>query len=144
MHRGNVEEKERARPIQRTTHLQGDVRMVTSMRRQDRRVQPRIVTLNSDEITGLLVAESNFERQPFILCDVSETGIGIWTPEKLPMDSSIKVILGAEFGNITVSCQVMWCSEDPERKGFNSGMCVKGEVHSYIYKYIKEKCDQGA
>lgn len=80
----------------------------------------------NDFSTGLVTDQSAGGRQPFVLKDYSENGLGVWTGRRLSPQSEVKVLLGNDFGGLAVDCQVVWSAGD-DSSGYTSGLRIKAQ-----------------
>ena len=85
-------------------------------------LEDRIQVLNQ-RIQGLVTRKGDDNQQPFLIWDVSEGGIGIWTAEKLAPADGVTLTVGKPY-LLVVSCEVNWCEPNPESGGFRSGLKV--------------------
>jgi hypothetical protein len=88
----------------------------------ERREHFRAIAANN-EIRGLLTRQQNHTHQPFLVWDVSETGLGIWSAEKLGVGDEIRVTIAAPF-LLVMDCEVRWCTPRSDGTGFHIGVKV--------------------
>ena len=102
-------------------------------------IEERIQVLNQ-RIQGLVTRKGDVHQQPFLVWDVSESGIGVWTAEKLTPAEAVTLTVGKPY-LLVVSCEVNWCESNPESGGFRSGLKVVNtdtKVYGSLYKaFIK-------
>lgn len=90
-------------------------------RRKNDREQQRFQVVPV-EIRGLLTDVKGEGQQPFLVWDISSSGIGIWVAEKLTQGERIVLTFGQPYV-LVVQCEVMWV--DPhENHGFRCGLHV--------------------
>ncbi len=77
------------------------------------------------EINGLLTRQKEGRQAPFLIWDVSEFGLGLWSAERLEQGEVVKVTVGEPFPLI-IDCKVKWCASEAEHEGFRCGLEVEG------------------
>ena len=85
-------------------------------------IEDRIQVLNQ-RIQGLVTRKGDVNQQPFLIWDVSESGIGIWTAQQLAAGDGVTLTVGKPY-LLVVGCEVNWCESNPESGGFRSGLKV--------------------
>ncbi|MFW7377781.1 MAG: PilZ domain-containing protein [Oligoflexus sp.] len=94
--------------------------MVTvAMKKMFDRSEPRTQVLPI-EISGLLTQPDRNIQIPFLVWDVSEAGIGLWTSRCLNPGTQVVVTVGHPY-LVVVDCRVVWCSGE-EDEGFRLGL----------------------
>ncbi len=88
------------------------------------------------EIRGLLSRPDRHSHLPFLIWDVSDTGIGIWATESLPLHGTVCLTIGQPY-LLTVECEVVWCEEQKSSQGYRCGLRAispAGAFQSFIDK----------
>jgi len=74
------------------------------------------------EVSGLLTQPDRNIQVPFLVWDVSESGIGLWTSRALNPGTSVIVTVGHPY-LLVVECRVVWCSKEEDRdQGYRMGL----------------------
>lgn len=94
------------------------------------------------EIRGLLTVVESGAQLPFLVWDVSSSGMGLWSSESLESGSKVIVTVGHPY-LLVVECRVVWCTEESEI-GFRMGLEVtkrqgafEGLVQSVLHHQTK-------
>jgi hypothetical protein len=61
---------------------------------------------------------------PFIVWDISETGLGIWLPLQLTTGEEVTLSL-AKPKPVTVKGRIAWCEMRPGKLGFHAGVLIE-------------------
>lgn len=76
------------------------------------------------EIRGLITRRSGLNSTlPFLLWDVAETGIGLWTAAPIPAGESLVLTVGQPFLSVLTGT-VIWCEAMTEDQGYRCGIEV--------------------
>lgn len=86
------------------------------------RAEPRTQVLPI-EIKGLLTVVDRNLQVPFLVWDVSECGVGVWTSQTLSEGTSVVVTIGHPYLAV-VECRVVWCQEEESQHGYRMGLEV--------------------
>ncbi len=74
-----------------------------------KRIEPRVQVLPIEVKGLLLVEDAGVERQvPFLVWDLSVTGLGIIVSDRLARGENIKLTIGNPFA-LSLMCCVVWC-----------------------------------
>ena len=73
------------------------------------------------EIRGLMTIQGTESQQPFLIWDVSETGIGIWTSEEVTPEQVVILTIGQPH-LLVVEGQIIWSERQGEDQGFRCGI----------------------
>jgi hypothetical protein len=98
-------------------------------------LQARIQILNQ-RVKGLLTREDGKYQQTFLVFDVSEDGIGIWSPEALIKGESVTLTVGTPY-LLILSCNVNWCERFAKTGGYRSGLTVIASSKSTVRSLLK-------
>lgn len=87
------------------------------------------------EIRGLITHPEKSDQYPFLIWDVSETGIGIWTPNELDLNREIVLTVGQPY-LLVLNCEVSWCEKTKDNQGYRCGLKVlnNNKVFSSLLK----------
>lgn len=89
-------------------------------------------------IRGILTRSVAGDQCPFLIWDVSESGMGLWCTSKLEKGEAIKLTVGQPFP-LLVNCRVMWIHEASEgdSDGYRCGVEVVDEPSRIATLYNK-------
>lgn len=90
--------------------------------RQARRSSIR-ADVAGQEIKGVIDRQDHAMRVPFILWDVSEDGLGIWSAADFAAGSLVKMIFPKPFG-LVIAAEIVWCRPSDGKPGFDCGLRV--------------------
>jgi hypothetical protein len=86
--------------------------------RKTRRAEPA-----ANPVSGLVTDKADGARQPFLLQNISDSGVGLWTGVALSLNSVVKITLGSQYGGLSIDCEVLWTS-GTVASGYQSGLKV--------------------
>ena len=89
------------------------------LRRADIRTQ-----IGEPNMHGLLTVNNTKRHTPFLVFDVSDTGLCLWSPLDLEANSKIQLVLAKPF-LLKVFGQVIWCDRD--FRGYRIGIAVTNQ-----------------
>jgi len=87
-------------------------------------------------IKGLITRGTANEQSPFLVWDVSEQGLGIWSSSQLQMGETIKVTIGQPY-LLILTCKVRWADDKPTSSGFRCGLEVVDNARQLASLYEK-------
>ena len=87
-----------------------------------RRAEPRSEVV-THEVRGLASRNQGREQGPFILWDISDTGLRLWTPQKLKTGEVLKLTIAKPFV-VMVMADVRWCKPVADGTGYAVGVRV--------------------
>ena len=96
------------------------------------------------QIKGLLTRAGSTEQLPFLIWDVSKSGIGLWSSGRLEAGESIKVTVGQPH-LLMLDCEVRWCEEKADGEGFRCGLSVpenSAQLHSLYETFCQQMEDE--
>lgn len=88
------------------------------------------------EIRGILTLTATSDHMPFLVWDVSPTGLGLWTTGPLAVGETVKIVVGQPY-LLILNATVMWCDHEPSAQGFRCGVQVAGKQESLTSLYEK-------
>ena len=83
--------------------------------------------------------EEDRNQLPFLVWDVDESGIGLWTSEELQPTSQVVLTIGQPY-LLVVKTEVIWCEKQGNGNGFRCGLKVLDNAkvfQSLIQAFIK-------
>jgi hypothetical protein len=86
------------------------------------------------EVRGTAEGIAGMEQLNILIWDVSETGMGIWTPQEVEMSAEIKITLLEPFAGFLVG-EVMWVEEFTH--GWRFGLDVTDGQRELITLFAK-------
>jgi len=81
------------------------------------------VPVVSEEINGILTRSHPDAQHPFLVWDVSSTGVGLWSPEPLKNGETVSLTIGQPFP-LVLTGVVVWTTDNQEGHGFRCGIHV--------------------
>lgn len=98
-----------------------------------------------EKVQGLITILRSGEQTPFLLWDISETGLGIWTANPFASHAAIRLTFGQPYPLI-MDAIVQWCHPDDEGKGFRSGLETETshEIFTKLYQVFKNEMEKKA
>ena len=87
-----------------------------------RRAEPRSEVVTR-EVRGIASRNQGREQGPFILWDISDTGLRLWMPQKIRTGEVLKLTIAKPFV-VLVMADVRWCKPVAEGTGFAVGVRV--------------------
>ena len=109
--------------------------MVATMRKPGERREARMQVM-PQEIRGLLTQPDKQIQMPFLVWDISESGIGLWTSATLSEGNIVTLTLGQPYLSI-LECRVIWCS-DEGTQGIRMGLEATQESSRQLMALIDE------
>jgi hypothetical protein len=90
--------------------------------REHRRTDPRseVVTI---EIRGIATRLQDLEQGPFIIWDISDNGLRLWSPVKMKRSDIVRLTIAKPFVLI-LNTEVRWITEQENESGFLIGLKV--------------------
>ena len=79
------------------------------------------------EIRGLMTKKSEGAHKPFLIWDVSTTGLGLWVSEPLTVGEAVVLTIGQPFLSV-MSGTVVWCEEMGSDQGFRCGVEIVDDI----------------
>ncbi len=79
------------------------------------------------EVNGLLTKEGQDRREPFLIWDVSEEGLCIWTGEQISPGDVLALTVVKPL-TLLLKCKVRWCGRQEIENGYRCGLEVIGSV----------------
>jgi len=79
------------------------------------------------ELRGLATLKEEEGHRPFLVWDVSETGLGLWLAEPINVGESIVLAVGQPFMSVLVG-KVVWCEPMSSEKGYRCGVEVTSDL----------------
>lgn len=89
-----------------------------SFRAKIDRIEHRVQVVPA-EIRGLISQGS--KQQPFLIWDVSESGVGVWVSEAIPKDEKVVITIGQPY-LVVVNCEVIWAESLGPGQGHRCGL----------------------
>lgn len=89
---------------------------VNPLRRSDPRSEVVIV-----EIHGIAARHASREQGPFILWDISDTGLRLWMPTHVRTGEVLRLTIAKPFV-VQISADVRWCKPLAAGEGFHVGV----------------------
>ncbi|MBF0441430.1 MAG: hypothetical protein HQK54_05960 [Oligoflexales bacterium] len=121
----------------------GDSKNKDENLRQENRTQ-----VGLDEIRGLITFPDEKERQqPFLVWDVSESGIGICVFSEMHVGEKIILTIGQPY-LLVLPCEVSWCERSTDKQDFRAGLKVVGNdkvfasLHNAFHLMVRRKRDR--
>ena len=76
-----------------------------------------------NEIRGLISRKTPGANGnlPFLIWDVSPSGIGLWTAEELSIGETVVLTVGQPF-LVVLTARVVWCESMSDHQGYRCGM----------------------
>jgi len=81
------------------------------------------VPVATEEISGIMTRPETETQIPFLVWDVSSTGLGLWCSERLDNQETISLTIGQPFPLI-LSAIVVWTAGNREGQGFRCGIHI--------------------
>ncbi len=106
------------------------------------------VPVVSEEINGIMTRSKNKTQLPFLVWDVSSTGVGLWCTELLKSGEMINLTIGQPFP-LMLSGKVVWTDDSNDDKGFRCGVQIQGgqkkleSLYEYFSSIMKDKAASG-
>jgi hypothetical protein len=96
------------------------------------------------EIKGLLTHADLGLQLPFLVWDVSESGMGIWLNQSLRVGSNVMVALSQPY-LFVVECRAVWCQQN-EPGRYRIGLAVVENTKGFraLYNHIRDREEQAA
>ena len=94
--------------------------------KNDKRAKERAKSNDSQEIRGMFTNVQSNKQRPFLLWDVSENGIGIWSDTELTKNAQLVLTIGQPF-LMVLETTVRWCEKQGDHHGFRVGLSFKTE-----------------
>ena len=73
------------------------------------------------EIRGLMTVKGEDSQQPFLIWDVSDSGIGIWTSEEVSSEQAVVLTVGQPH-LLVVEGEIIWSERQGEDQGYRCGI----------------------
>lgn len=89
---------------------------------EHRRTDPRS-EIASNEIKGIATRLQDFEQGPFIIWDISDNGLRLWSAVKMNRADIVRLTIAKPFVLI-LNAEVRWISEQENESGFLIGLKV--------------------
>jgi hypothetical protein len=80
------------------------------------------------EIRGLMTRPSGHGQFPFLVWDVSESGMGLWITQKVLPNEVVKITIGQPYLMVFEGV-VKWVEKDIRDSGFRCGIAINEESH---------------
>lgn len=90
------------------------------------------------EIRGIVTTTAEQDHFPFLVWDVSPSGLGLWMSKRVAPGENVKVVVGQPY-LLMLNATVVWCDEDATANGYRCGVQVEGKRHSLESLYEKFK-----
>jgi hypothetical protein len=87
-----------------------------------RRSEPRTTVVLS-EVKGIATRANGREHGPFIVWDISDNGLRLWVPERMPAGEVVQLTIAKPMV-VMLSGEVRWCSACEDEPGFQLGVRV--------------------
>ena len=114
--------------------------MTQARQKESQRKQKRTQVF-PEEIRGLITMDQGNDQLPFLVWDVDEKGIGLWTSEALEPETQVVLTIGQPY-LLVVKSQVVWCEKQTNEKGFRCGLKVVDSekvFQSLIQAFLKSE-----
>ena len=72
------------------------------------------------------IAAKQDKHFPFLIWDISDKGLGIWSTEELQNQDRITLQIASPMA-LSVECEVRWCKKLEDPAGYHIGVQVVGE-----------------
>ena len=86
------------------------------------------------EIRGIATLPESGDHVPFLVWDVSPTGLGLWMTQKVEIGAAVKVVVGQPYLLVLIGT-VVWCDDVAEANGYRCGLQIDGKKDSLTALY---------
>ena len=94
---------------------------------EHRRTDPRSEIV-SNEIKGIATRLQDLQQGPFIIWDISDTGLRLWSAVKMKRADIVRLTIAKPFVLI-LNAEVRWIKEEENESGFLIGLKVLDNLH---------------
>jgi len=105
---------------------------------EHRRTDPRSEIV-SNEIKGIATRLQDLEQGPFIIWDISDNGLRLWSAVKMKRSDIVRLTIAKPFVLI-LNAEVRWIKEEENESGYLIGLKVLDNLHrlSALHKSATE------
>lgn len=95
------------------------------------------------EIRGMLTNRNSTnpdKQRPFVIWDVSEEGVGIWSDTEVPLNASVILTIGQPY-LLVLNAKVQWCEKQGDSHGFRIGLSFElsqKQIHQSLSRAFKK------
>ena len=91
---------------------------------------------NSVEIRGLITCDTGENQTPFLIWDISDQSLGLWSSTKLEENQAVTLTFSQPFV-LVVTAQVEWCEKQSQNHGFRIGLTLNEESTKKLINITK-------
>lgn len=109
------------------------------MRHHANRKSMRAPVAPKSQIRGLYTLVESGEQGPFLIWDVSENGLGLWTGVELKLQDKLRLTMTSPHSSV-VEGLVCWTTPSPDGNGYRCGveLAAPGVKVQELYEKFKK------
>ena len=96
----------------------------------------KAVNVENTEIRGMITPSGNGEQSSFLLWDISDEGICIWTHSPLEENTKVALTLSLPFPSI-IQAEVKWCEKTGGEHGYRIGLSISEDSRDKAARIIE-------